>query len=71
MALSILPATRSYCAILVDEANIPRSLRIPLYEFIIAWRSLVSGITGQHTLKTHAHALNILNGRPALSSEQI
>lgn len=71
MALSNLPAARSYRAVLVYEANVSRPLRIPAHKFVVAWWSLVLSITSQHALKTHAHALNVLNGRPALSSEQI
>jgi len=62
MVLSILSAARSYRAVFIYEANVPWPLRIPPHKIFITWRSLVLGVAGQHTLETHAHALNILNG---------
>lgn len=40
-------------------------------KLLIARWPLVFGITGQHALETHAYRLHILDGRPALRTEQV
>lgn len=44
---------------------------VVLYEVLVARWALVLLVTGKHALQAHAHALDIVNGTPALSVEQV
>lgn len=54
-----------------DEVDVPRPLCVVPDEVIVTLRSLLLSVAREHALQTDAHALDIVNGRPALSIEQI
>lgn len=58
-------------SILVNEIHIPRPQRISSHEILITRRSFVFRVPRQHALDAHADAFHILNGRPALRTEEI
>ena len=65
------PHKLSNSTIFIAKPDIPRSLRIPLYKLLVPRRTLILGISRQHTLQTHGHALDVLDGTPAGGAEEI
>lgn len=56
---------------MVIEIDVSWSSSVVGHELLIAFRSLVLGVSGQHALETHAYAFHILYGCPALRAEEI
>lgn len=56
---------------MVVEVDIAGSLAVGPNEVSIARRPLVLRVAGQHALEAHAHALDVLDGAPALRAEQV
>lgn len=57
--------------VVVVELNIPRPLPVGAYKFLIAGGPLVLGVSRQHALQAHTHALDVLDGAPALLAEEV
>lgn len=57
--------------IIIVEADVPRTERVPPNELLIPGRSLVLGVPRQHALDAHADALDVLDGTPSLIAEKI
>jgi hypothetical protein len=54
-----------------NEVDVSRPLRVVPYEALVARRSLVLCIAGQHALQTDTHALYVMYRRPPLTVKQI
>lgn len=65
------PQPLSNGIIVVKEPDIPRPLRVPPHEILVARRSLVLRVARQHALDAHADALDVLDGAPALAAEEV
>lgn len=50
---------------------IPRPLSVVLDKILITRRSLLLRITRKHALQTHTHALDVVDGRPALAIKKV
>lgn len=66
-----LPAHPSHRTILINKPDIPGPLRIPPHKLLIPRRPLSPRVPRQHALDAHAHALDVLNGAPALGPKEI
>jgi hypothetical protein len=53
------------------KVDVPRPLPVAAHKVLVARRALVLVIAGEHALQAHAHALNVMHGRPALAVEQV
>jgi hypothetical protein len=56
---------------MVIKINIPWSSSIIRNETLVSFWSLVLGVSGEHGLQGHAYAFYVLDGRPALCSEEV
>ena len=56
---------------MVEEVNIPWPSTVGSHKLRIALGPLVLGVAREHALQTHAHALDVLDGAPALLAEQV
>lgn len=65
------PAPSSNIIIIILKVNIPRPTAIRNHEIAVPRRPLVARIRRQHTLDTHADALDRLHGRPPGRAEQV
>lgn len=65
------PSPSSNIIIIVLKVNIPRPTAIRSHEIVVPRRPLVARIRRQHTLDTHADALDRLHGRPPGRAEQV
>lgn len=61
----------SNIVIVILEVNIPRPTAIRSNEIAVPRRPLVARVRRQHTLNTHADALDRLHGRPSSRAEQV
>ena len=62
---------KSHGVVVVQEIDIARTPSIAPHKLLITWRPFVLHIPCEHTLYTHADALDVLDGTPALSAQQI
>lgn len=56
---------------MILKPDIPRPLRVQPHKVVVPGRPLVLRVARQHALQAHAHALDVLHGRPAGRAEQI
>lgn len=56
---------------MVVEINIPWPQSIAPDKFFITRRAFVLGISRQHALQGHAHALNVLHRAPSLLAQKV
>ena len=56
---------------MVVELDVLWSLAVRADEVFVSRRPLVLGVAGEHTLQTHADALNVLHWAPPLLAEKI
>jgi len=56
---------------MIVKINISRSSPIIGHELLIPLRPLILRVPRQHALQTHAYALYVLDGRPALLAEEV
>lgn len=56
---------------MVVELNVPGPLPVCADELLVAGGPLVLGVARQHALQAHAHALDVLDGAPALLAEEV
>jgi len=56
---------------MVEKVDIPWPSPVGSHKLRIALRPLILGVAREHALQTHAHALDVLYGTPALLAEQI
>jgi len=54
-----------------DEINVSWSLCIVAHKVLITRWPLVFRVAGQHALQANAHALDIVDGRPSLTIEEV
>jgi len=56
---------------MILKPYIPRPLRIQPHEILVPRGALVLRVARQHALQAHAHALDVLHGRPAGRAEEV
>lgn len=56
---------------MIIKINVPRTLPVRFHKLSIPRRPLVLCVSGQHGLQTHAHAFDVLHGRPAGGAEEV
>lgn len=56
---------------MILKPYIPRPLRVQPHEILVPRGALVLRVARQHALQAHAHALDVLHGRPAGRAEQV
>ena len=66
-----LEPQKSHSVVVVQEIDIARTPSIAPHKLLITWRPFVLHIPCEHTLYTHADTLDVLDGTPALSAQQI
>lgn len=57
--------------IMVVEVDVPRSQPVASHKLLVSGGALILDVAGQHALQAHAYALNVLDGTPALMTEEI
>lgn len=57
--------------VVVVEVDVPWTPRVAPHKLLVARRSLVLRVARQHALNAHAYTLDVLDGTPALTAEQI
>lgn len=57
-----------YGVIVIVEVDVSGPQAVSAHKVLVARRSLVLGVSCQHALDAHAHALHILNWAPSLRS---
>jgi len=57
--------------VMIIKIDIPWSSSIVQHETLVTLWSLVLAVPGQHALYTHANALHILHGTPALGAQKV
>lgn len=61
----------SHSVIIVEEVDVPRTLRVSPHKFLVTWGSLVLDVPRQHALYAHADTLHVLHRAPALTAEKV
>lgn len=57
--------------VMVVEIDVPRPQSVAPYELFVSRRPLILGVSCQHALQGHAHALNVLHRAPSLLAQQV
>lgn len=65
--------TRSHSdlVIVVVEIDVPRPQTVAPDKFLVPRRALILGVTRQHALQRHTHALNVLHRAPSLLAKEV
>ena len=66
-----LPPWDSNGIVMKDPRNVPGPGGVAPHKVLVPGRSLGAPVPRQHRLDTHAHALDVMHGRPAGAVEQV